>query len=233
MARFRQARINSRELSFHADSACIDRESRENAEAERDPVRQGGSLFDLSMAKATIKTVKGHQYYVFPTAPPLMRIRMPVPRHMLHSNLLTTYNGKGSNASAKLIPEVHDAANAMMTALIRYGEKINDWSMRNAVIQSGYRPDDASQGWTIFESSKRRSGRNQRSSGRSSSRAAWKQRRRVYSGGVVIQDGPRSSNTWQPQRVGTLIWRGLCSGSWTGSMRPGARTHMLRVWCSP
>ena len=107
-------------------------------------------MFDLSMAKATIKTVKGHQYYVFPTAPPTHANQNARPSTYADSNLLTTYNGKGSNASAKLIPEVHDAANAMMTALIRYGEKINDWSMRNAVIQSGYRPDDASQGWNYL-----------------------------------------------------------------------------------
>ncbi len=34
----------------------------------------------------------------------------------------------------------------MMSALRRVGDRINDWSMKSAVVQSGFRPDDASQG---------------------------------------------------------------------------------------
>lgn len=103
-------------------------------------------MFDLPLTKATVKTVKGHQYHVFSPTPPTHANQTDRPSTYADPNLLTTYTGKGSNGSAKLLPEVHDAANAMMTALIRYGEKINDWSMRSAVIQSGYRPDDESQG---------------------------------------------------------------------------------------
>ncbi len=61
--------------------------------------------------------------------------------------LVTRYEGTGSNGSAKLLPgKVHAAAHAMMSALRRVGDRINDWSMKSAVIQSGFRPDDASQG---------------------------------------------------------------------------------------
>jgi hypothetical protein len=56
------------------------------------------------------------------------------------------YKGAGTNNSAQLLPDVHDAANTLMSALIQYGEQIDDWSMRSAIIQNGYRPDDASQG---------------------------------------------------------------------------------------
>jgi hypothetical protein len=34
----------------------------------------------------------------------------------------------------------------MMSSLRRVGDRINDWSMKSAVVQSGFRPDDASQG---------------------------------------------------------------------------------------
>jgi hypothetical protein len=103
-------------------------------------------MFDLPIDKAKIKTVKGHQYYVFFPTPPTHTNQINRPPQYADPKLLTTYKGRGSNGAAKLLPEVHDAANALMGALIRYGEKINDWSMRSAVIQSGYRPDDASQG---------------------------------------------------------------------------------------
>jgi hypothetical protein len=41
---------------------------------------------------------------------------------------------------------VHSAANALMTALRRVGDRINDWSMKSAVIQNGFRADNASEG---------------------------------------------------------------------------------------
>jgi hypothetical protein len=103
-------------------------------------------MFELPIEKATVKTVKGHQYYVFSPAPPTHTNQKDRPSNYANPRLLTTYAGKGSNGSAKLLPEVHDAANALMSAMVRYGERINDWSMRSAVIQSGYRPDDESQG---------------------------------------------------------------------------------------
>ena len=37
-------------------------------------------------------------------------------------------------------------ADLLMAALIDYGNKINDWSMKSAYIHNGYRPDDATQG---------------------------------------------------------------------------------------
>jgi hypothetical protein len=103
-------------------------------------------MFELPLTKATVKTVKGHQYYVFFPTPPTHTNQKDRPPTYADPKLLTIYKGKGSNGSAKLLPEVHNAANALMTAMIRYGEKINDWSMRSAVIQSGFRPDDESQG---------------------------------------------------------------------------------------
>jgi len=102
-------------------------------------------MFDLPLNKATVKTVKGHQYHIFPL-PPTHSNQKDRPPKYADERKLTVYKAHGSNNSARLLPDVHDAANALMTAMIRYGEKINDWSMRTVVIQSGYRPDDASQG---------------------------------------------------------------------------------------
>lgn len=103
-------------------------------------------MFDLPLDKATIKTVGPHQFYVFPK--PLTHTNQrDRPPTYADARLLTTYAGTGSNNSAKLLPgEVQSAANAMMSALGRVGDRINDWSMKSAVIQSGFRPDDASQG---------------------------------------------------------------------------------------
>jgi hypothetical protein len=103
-------------------------------------------MFDLPLEKATLKTVKGHRYYVFSPTPHTHKNQKDRPPKYADEHKLTIYKAKGTNNSARLLPEVHSAANALMTAMIRYGEKINDWSMRSAVIQSGYRPDDASQG---------------------------------------------------------------------------------------
>jgi hypothetical protein len=103
-------------------------------------------MFDLPLDKAKIKTVRGHQYYVFP-APLTHTNQTNRPPTYANPDLLTTYKGAGANGTAKLLPgDVQSAANAMMSALRSYGEQINDWSMRSAVIQNGYRPDDASQG---------------------------------------------------------------------------------------
>ena len=107
-------------------------------------------MFDLPLDQATVKTVRGHQYYVFP-APVTHTNQTNRPPTYANPDLLTTYKGAGSNGQAKLLPgDVHSAANAMMSTLLRYGERINDWSMRSAIVQNGYRPDDASQGWNYL-----------------------------------------------------------------------------------
>ena len=107
-------------------------------------------MFDLPLDKATITTVGAHQFYIFPK--PLTHSNQTNrPPTYADPDLLTTYTGTGSNGSAKLLPgEVQSAANAMMSALRRAGDRINDWSMKSAVIQNGFRPDDASQGATYL-----------------------------------------------------------------------------------
>jgi hypothetical protein len=107
-------------------------------------------MFDLPLDKATIKTVRSHQYYIFP-APVTHTNQKNRPPTYADPGKLETYKGTGSNGVAKLLPgDVHTAANALMSALRRVGERINDWSMRSAIIQNGYRPDDASQGWNYL-----------------------------------------------------------------------------------
>lgn len=103
-------------------------------------------MFDLQLDRASIKTVGAHQYHVFP-APATHTNQRNRPPTYADANVVTPYEGSGSNGLAKLLPgQVHSAANALMSALRRYGDEINDWSMRNAIIQNGFRPDNASQG---------------------------------------------------------------------------------------
>jgi len=104
------------------------------------------AMFDLPLNKATIKTVGTHQFYVFPK-PHTHTNQRDRPRTYADPRLLARYAGTGSNGSATLLPgKVHSAAEAMMSSLRRVGDRINDWSMKSAVVQSGFRPDDASQG---------------------------------------------------------------------------------------
>ncbi|MFO1312970.1 MAG: hypothetical protein U1F41_12995 [Burkholderiales bacterium] len=103
-------------------------------------------MFDLPLDKATVRRVGGHQYYIFPK-PATHTNATNRPPTYANPALLTRYNGAGSNGQALLLPgEVQSAANAMMSTLRRYGDRIDDWSMKSAVIQNGYRPDNASQG---------------------------------------------------------------------------------------
>ena len=103
-------------------------------------------MLELPLDKATVKKVGNHQYYVFP-APSTHSNQTNRPPKYADSALLKPYTGAGSNGIAQLLPgDVHAAANAMMTALRCYGDAIDDWSMKSAVIQNGYRADNEAQG---------------------------------------------------------------------------------------
>jgi hypothetical protein len=103
-------------------------------------------MYELQIDKAKIQKVKDHQYYVFFPKPPTHANQTNRPGKYADEKDLKIYKGKGSNGSALLHPDVHADANLFMTALIDYGTTIDDWSMRSAVIQNGYRPDDEKQG---------------------------------------------------------------------------------------
>lgn len=104
-------------------------------------------MHELLLDKATIKTVNKHQYHIFPMPPTHQNYdNRPNPTVFANKKDLQVYNGKGSNGSALLHPDVLDPADLFMTALLEYGEYIDDWSMRSAVIQNGYRPSDETQG---------------------------------------------------------------------------------------
>jgi hypothetical protein len=103
-------------------------------------------MYELELDKAKLKTIKDHRYYVFFPAPSPHKNQENRPTQYANEKELKIYKGKGSNGTAKLLPEVLTDANSLMSALLDYGAAINDWSMRSAVIQNGYRPDDASQG---------------------------------------------------------------------------------------
>lgn len=103
-------------------------------------------MYELPLDKAQIKTVKDHQYYVFP-APPHHTNQIDRPTVYADVKKLERYAGKGSKGSALLHPDVLKPADVLMSALIDYGTKINDWSLKSAYIHNGYRPDDATQGY--------------------------------------------------------------------------------------
>jgi hypothetical protein len=102
-------------------------------------------MHELRLETAELKTIKDHQYYIFPAPPPHTN-QTNRPTQYADEKVLKPYLGKGSNRAALLHPDVMKPADTLMTALLEYGEKINDWSLRSAVLQSGYRPDDPSQG---------------------------------------------------------------------------------------
>lgn len=102
-------------------------------------------MFELDLKTAELKTLKDHQYHVFPL-PPAHTNYTDRPTKYADEKVLKPYLGRGSNHSALLHPDVLKPADLLMTALLDYGNKIKDWSLQSAVLQSGYRPDDESQG---------------------------------------------------------------------------------------
>lgn len=102
-------------------------------------------MLELNLDMKNVKTIKDHQYYLFPL-PATHKNQKDRPTKYADEKILKTYMGKGSNHLARLHPDVLTPANMLMSAMLEYGAKINDWSLRSAVIQSGYRPDDPSQG---------------------------------------------------------------------------------------
>jgi hypothetical protein len=107
-------------------------------------------MLELQLDAAVKKQIKGHQYYVFPTPATHANYAGRPSKYpdltKYPGKKLPVYNGKGSNGQAVLHPDVMGPAELLMTALLEYGEYIDDWSMRSAVIQNGWRPDDESQG---------------------------------------------------------------------------------------
>lgn len=102
-------------------------------------------MYELQLDPKNLKTIKGHQYYLFPL-PVTHKNQEDRPTEYADEKILETYLGRGSNRSARLHPDVLTPANTFMSALLDYGDEINDWSLQSAVIQNGYRPDDESQG---------------------------------------------------------------------------------------
>jgi hypothetical protein len=105
----------------------------------------------LQKEKATIHKFGDRTYYVFP-APPTHTNYVNRPTKYADEGALRDYAGRGSNRSARLLPEVHSAVNDLMTSLLDYGDELGDQSIQSAVIQNGWRPpDDPSQGVHYLE----------------------------------------------------------------------------------
>jgi hypothetical protein len=59
---------------------------------------------------------------------------------------LTTYTGAGNDGAQQIHPAVTTALDRLMTALLAEGTRLNDESMKNAVVASAWRPPEASEG---------------------------------------------------------------------------------------
>ena len=101
--------------------------------------------YELQLDPKSLKTIKDHKYYLF-LLPVTHKNQKDRPTEYADEKILETYLGSGSNRSARLHPDVLTPANTLMSALLDYGDEINDWSLKSAVIQNGYRADDESQG---------------------------------------------------------------------------------------
>ncbi|MBZ5622233.1 MAG: hypothetical protein LAQ69_26415 [Acidobacteriia bacterium] len=107
-------------------------------------------MLRLQIDKATIHKFGNRTYYVFPAPPTHTNIKNR-PTKYVEEGACKAYAGRGSNRSAKLLPEVHSAVNDLMTALLDYGNDIGDNSIQSAVVQNGWRPpDDPQQGVNYF-----------------------------------------------------------------------------------
>jgi hypothetical protein len=106
-------------------------------------------MLELEPDTKNLKKIRDHQYYLFPS-PATHTNQENRPTEYADEKTLKTYLGRGSNRAALLHPDVLTPANALMAALLDYGDTIGDWSLQSAVIQNGYRPDDESQGRTYL-----------------------------------------------------------------------------------
>ena len=103
-------------------------------------------MFTLQKETAKIHKFGNRTYYVFPK-PAAHANTVNRPTKYAKEGDLTAYTGRGTNGSAKLLPEVHPAVHSLMTALLDYGDELGDNSIQSAVVQNGWRPsDDPSQG---------------------------------------------------------------------------------------
>ena len=103
-------------------------------------------MYDLPLKDAELKTIKDHQYYMFKT--PHTHTNQENRPTIYPKTGLDFYKGAGANSNtpSKLLTTIFTEVNSLMTAVLDYGKKINDWSMLSAYVQNGYRPDDESQG---------------------------------------------------------------------------------------
>ena len=86
-------------------------------------------MHDLQINTAELKTAGDHRYYIFP-APVTHKNQKDRPSAYADESKLKTYAGRGSNGSARLLPDVLNPANLFMAALLDYGTEIDDWSLK-------------------------------------------------------------------------------------------------------
>jgi hypothetical protein len=68
------------------------------------------------------------------------------PQFQHPATAMKAYSGAGSNGAALIHPAVSSALNTLMAALIAEGARLDDESMKQAVVDNGYRPSALSEG---------------------------------------------------------------------------------------
>lgn len=101
------------------------------------PVPRHYSL-DVTAPDVQIITTTSGKFYRFPAASGRRNFeRRPQFKHP--SSAMEVYTGPGSNGTARIHPAVREPLRRLMTALRAEGDAIGDQSLKQAVVQNGYR----------------------------------------------------------------------------------------------
>lgn len=103
-------------------------------------------MYELPLKDAKLLTANGHRYYLWD--PPQTHENYSNRPSVYPKTGLEVYKAAGANPKfpSQLLASVFTDVNALMTAILEYGKKIDDWSMQSVYVQNGWRPDDESQG---------------------------------------------------------------------------------------
>ena len=100
---------------------------------------------ELDTSAATMFATPSGNFFRFAT-PAARTNHTDRPRFIHPASVMVTYSGTGSNGSATVHPAVTTALNNFMSALRTEGNRIDDESMKQAVVGSGFRASTASEG---------------------------------------------------------------------------------------
>lgn len=101
--------------------------------------------YEVDTKDAEQFTTTAGNFYRFPR-PATHRNTRNRPQFIHSASVMETYSGAGSNGAAKVHPAVSTPLGSLMSALRAEGDRINDESMKQAVVDNGFRPSAESEG---------------------------------------------------------------------------------------